>query len=68
MPPDPRLVAGGLWKRLLTMPAALWQHGNDFIYLLNWQQRTVGPAVSGLAAAFPAGGRRFRARWCLGRI
>jgi hypothetical protein len=36
------------------MAAALWYHGDDFIHLLNRQQRTVGPAVSGLAAAFPA--------------
>jgi len=69
MAPDPaKSAAGGFRERLLTMPAALWHHGDHFIHLLDRQQRAVSPAVSGLAAAFPAREWRFRARGCLGRI
>ena len=71
-PPDaarPGPATGcGLGKRLPTVPAALRDHRHDLVHLLDRQQRAVGPAVSRLAAALPAGGRRFRARGCLGRI
>jgi hypothetical protein len=34
--------------------APLWHHGYYFIHLLDRQECAEGPAVSGLAAAFPA--------------
>ena len=69
MPPDPAPTAGcGLGERLPTVPAALGHHGHDLVHLLDRQQRAAGPAVSRLAAALPAGRRRFRPRWCLGRV
>jgi hypothetical protein len=50
------------------MPASLRDDHYHLVYLLDRQQGTVRPAVSGLAAAFPAREWRFRARGCLGRI
>src|SRR5258707_1052273 len=51
LPPAPAATgAGGVGKRLLTMPAALRNHGHNLVHLLNWQQGTASPAVSRLAA------------------
>jgi hypothetical protein len=46
------MVAGGLGKWLPTVPAALRHHGRDLVHLLDRQQPTAGPPVSGLATAF----------------
>src|SRR5213592_2535825 len=63
MPPRPAPAwSFGAREGLLTMPTVLGHHGHDFVHLLDRQQPAEGPRVAWLAAALPAGGRRFRAR------
>ena len=69
MPPPPTTPAARrVRKRLATVPAAFRDDHYYLIDLLDRQQGTECTPVSGLAASLPAGGRRFRARGCLGRI
>ncbi len=69
MPPDPApMAAFGSGERVVTMPAALRDDHHYLIRLLDRQQSPEGPTMSGLAAAFPSGGWRFRAHRRLGRI
>ncbi len=69
MPPHPGPGwSFGARETLLTMPTVLGHHGHDFVHLLDRQQPAEGSAVSRLTAPLPARRRRFRARWCLGRL
>ena len=69
MSPDPATTtASGFGKRLPAVPADLRYDPHDLIHLLDRQQPAERPAVARLATALPAGGRRRRARWSLGRI
>ncbi len=53
MPPGPVAAAGcGLGKRLLAMPADLWDDHYHLVHLLDRQQRAKRASVAGLAASF----------------
>jgi hypothetical protein len=49
-------AARGFRKRLTTVLVAFRHQGHDLVHLLGREQRTEGPALSRLAATFPAGG------------